>query len=156
MPTVIATAAYFLLIFGLYFVNSGLWYAVHIFHPDYENIAYYDTFTSYCYFLGFILLNSALVAVFYLIAKTWLKLMELNLGIVSIWLVLALLTINNGANFLFYWPLLALLISLGLIRLPYIKNQSGFKSLILLGGSTPGLLIFSPINQKLICRVNTE
>jgi Peptidase family M28 len=149
IPTVIAMCAYLMLVYGLYLINGTLWTGLQLFHPDYDAFAYYDTFISYCYFLGFILINIIFVAVFYWVVRRWLKPMELNLGVAAIWLALALLTIKNGANFLFYWPLLAVLISLSLIKLPAIKNHPSLNSLVLLAGSVPGLLIFSPLIKNL-------
>ena len=149
IPTVIAMCAYLILVYGLYLINDYVWTALRLFHPNYDTFAYYDTYTSYCYLVGFILINIIVAAVFYWVARRWLKPMELNLGVAAIWLVLALLTMNNGANFLFYWPLLAVLISLGLIRLPAIKNHPSPNSLILLAGSMPGLLIFTPLIKNL-------
>jgi Peptidase family M28 len=149
IPTAIAMCAYLMLVFGLYLVDGALWTALHLFHSDYDAFAYYDTYTSYCYFLGFIVINIIFVAVFYWVARRWLKPMELNFGVAAIWLALALLTIKNGANFLFYWPLLAMLVSFAIVRLPCIKNHQVFNCLILLVGSAPGLLIFTPLIKNL-------
>ncbi len=147
--TLIALCAYLLLICGLYFIDSWLWAALRIFHPNYLTFAYDDTSTSYGYLLGFILINTAITVIFYLISKKWLKPMEISLGISAIWLFLALFTLNNGANFLFTWPLFALLLSLYLVRLLCIKHHSGFNRLILLAGCAPGLLIFTPLIKNL-------
>jgi hypothetical protein len=140
---------YLLLVFGMYWGNSGLWAAIRAFHPNYRDFAYDDTFISYCYLLGFIVLNSVVMCVVYLWATRWLKYAELNLGIAAIWLLLALLTVNNGANFLFTWPLYAFLVALGLIRLPFFKNHPAFNALIVLSGSAPGILIFTPLIKNL-------
>jgi uncharacterized Tic20 family protein len=149
IPTLIALFFYLLVVFVLYIVDSFLWYLIRFFHPDYPAFAFYDTFKSYCYLLGFILLNIMIMCIFYRYAKRWLKAMELNLGMAATWLLLALSTLNNGANFLFYWPLSALLISLALERLPFIKKNLVFNSLALLLGCTPGLLIFTPLIKNL-------
>ena len=89
------------------------------------------------------------MCVAYLWATRWLKYAELNLGIAGIWLLLALLTVNNGANFLFTWPLFAFLVALGLLRLPFFKNHPAFNAFIVLGGSAPGILIFTPLIKNL-------
>jgi hypothetical protein len=147
--TLIALCAYLLMVCGLYFIDSWLWAALRSFHPNYLTFAYDDTATGYGYLLGFILINTAITVIFYVISKKWLKLMEISLGISAIWLFLALFTLNNGANFLFTWPLFALLLSLLVVRLPGIKHHSGFNRLILSAGSTPGLLIFTPLIKNL-------
>ena len=147
--TLIALCAYLLMVCGLYFIDSWLWTALRSFHPSYPTFAYDDTSTSYGYLLGFILINTAITVVFYVISKKWLKPMEISLGLSASWLFLALFTLNNGASFLFTWPLFALLLSLLFVRLPSIKHHSGFNRLILLAGSAPGLLIFTPLIKNL-------
>lgn len=149
IPTLIAMCSYLMLVFGLYIANSSIWTAIGVFHPEYETFAYYDNFKSYCYLLGFVVFNSAVVWVFYQRAKRWFKTMELNLGVAAIWFLLALFTLDNGLNFLFYWPLLAFLLTLVLVRLPSIKNKVELNALILLAGSAPGLLLFTPLIKNL-------
>lgn len=149
MQPLISVFSYILLVFGLHWVNGGLWAAIRSFHPDYPAFAYDDNFTSYCYLVGFIFLNSAIVYGFYLSATRWLKPTELILGVAAIWLVLAFYTLNSGANFLFTWPLFAFLVSFGLIRLSFFKTHPAFTALVLLIGSAPGLLIFTPLIKNL-------
>lgn len=149
IPLLTATLTYPVLIFVLYNLDCYLWYVIRLFHRDYKSFAYDDTFTSYCYLLGFIFLNIALSGGGYLVIKKWVTNTELFLGIAVCWLLMALFTYNNGANFLFYWPLLAMLFSLILATLPFIKNHPRFIPVILLLGSVPGLLIFTPLIKNL-------
>jgi Peptidase family M28 len=149
MQLLISVVFYLLLMFVLYVFNNGLWTAVRVFHPAYQTFAYDDTLASYCYLIGLTHLNILITCGYYLFAQRWLKPMEINLGIAVIWLLLALLTLNNGVNFLFTWPLLAFLVSLGLIRLSFFKNHPVFNALMLLGGSAPGILIFTPLIKNL-------
>ena len=149
MPTLFAVFSFSLLVYALYVSNSYLWYAIRVLDPDYESFAYDDTANSYGYLLGFIFLNIALLGGAYLVVKRWLTNTELSLGIALCWLLLTLFSLNNGANFLFYWPVLAMLVSLGLIRLPCIRNNSALNTLSLLGGCLPGLLIFTPLIKSL-------
>lgn len=148
-PLLTATLTYPVLIFALYNVDCYLWYAIRFFHPDYKSFAYDDTFNSYCYLVGFIFLNIALSGGAYLAIKRWVTNTELFLGIAVCWLLITLFTYNNGANFLFYWPLLAMLVSLISAKLPFIKNHPRFILMILLLGSAPGLLIFTPLIKNL-------
>jgi len=45
--SLITLFAYLLLVFGMYWGNSGLWTAIRAFHPNYRTFAYDDTFISY-------------------------------------------------------------------------------------------------------------
>lgn len=149
MPTLISAFGFALLMVGLYFVNLSLWSLVRKFAPNYQAFAYVDNIISYCYLIAFIVFNIIMVGIFYLLVLRWLLPMELNYGVAAVWLLLVLLTLNNGANFLFYWPLLLHLSALTLARWSAIKHKPILKLLILLAGSTPGILLFVPLIKNL-------
>ena len=147
--TLISALGFALLMVCLYFVNLGLWYLVKSFAPNYQAFAYVDNLISYCYLIAFIALNIILMGISYAFVLRWLLPMELNFGVAGVWLLLVLLTLDNGANFLFYWPLLALLVAFALIRWPAIKHKPILKLLIFLAGSSPGILLFVPLIKNL-------
>ena len=149
LPVLFSVFFYLMLIGLLYFGNRYIWSCLRLWHPDYQNLAHYDTSQSYNYLAGFILLNVAIFAGFYLLAKKWFKPLEISCGITTDWLILTLLTMNNGINFLFIWPLLSVLLTFSLVNLPYINSHSVYKAAILLAGSAPGLLLFTPLIKNL-------
>lgn len=149
LPVLVSVFSYLILISLLYFGNGYIWSGLRLWHPDYQNFAHYDTWQSYNYLAGFTLLNVAVFTGYYLLAKKWLRSMEVSFGITAVWSVLTLLTVNNGINFLFIWPLLSVLLTLSLISLPCILSRSVYMVAILLAGSSPGLLLFTPLIKNL-------
>lgn len=149
LPVLFSLFFYLILISLLYFGNGYIWSGLRLWHPDYQNFAHYDTSQSYNYLAVFILLNVAIFAGFYLLAKKWFRPLEISFGITTVWLILTLLTVNNGINFLFTWPLLSVLLTFSLVSLPCINRYSVYMIAILLVGSSPGLLLFTPLIKNL-------
>jgi hypothetical protein len=123
-----------------------VWIGAKWFHPAYASSAHGSTYNSHWY-LGAVVALS--LAVFCALAARLQRRVPANalaLGSMAVWgaLLLAACFYLPGATFLLTWPLLAMLLALGLCL--YRPGMSPMTNcLVLLAGAAPGVLLFAPL-----------
>lgn len=129
-----------------------LWLLLKRLHPEYQLMLQGDTYNSHWYLPAFVLLAIAMFGLVQSGMGKWIRPMELAAGAITLWLILlvATSTVLPGASFLFFWPLLPVLLVLGVLFLPSDKK---IPSAIILGlfilGVAPGILMFAPFIKAL-------
>jgi hypothetical protein len=123
-----------------------LWMGAKWLHPAYAAMAHGNTYNSHWYLAAIVAL--ALAAFCALAARLQHKVPgnALALGSMMVWAALLMTTaiVLPGATFLLTWPLLAMLLALGLCLHRPGMGQ-GSRCLVLLAGAAPGVLMFTPL-----------
>lgn len=123
-----------------------LWMGAKWLHPGYATIAHGSTYNSHWYLGAAVAL--AIAAFCALAARMQQRVpgQALALGSMMVWtvLLLACAWIMPGATFVLNWPLLAMLLALGLCLHRPGMGQ-GTRCAVLLAGAAPGVLLFAPL-----------
>ncbi len=146
-----ATIIFMAILFGLAIISRYGWVGVCRLYPEYKTFFQGDTYNSHWYFIAFVLLNIGLFYLLYAYACRWLWPVEFSFGGMACWLVLliAVSVLSPGVSFLFFWPLAGILWVLWIILALTKKAQQPSNTILILLGSTPGLLIFTPLIRNL-------
>ncbi len=173
---VVSGAIVFLFIlFGLAMASHFLWLSICQLHPEYESFVQGDTYNSHWYLLAFVFLNIGLFRILQAYLYKWLRLIEFILGVMACWLLL--LVVSSlwlpGASFLFFWPLVAMILVVGILFInPFsLREKVGMRGLesifphpsplpggegtfqgspiVIFLGSIPGILLFTPLIRGL-------
>jgi Peptidase family M28 len=149
---IIAGAFIFLLILiGIAVSMHFAWSVIRQMHPEYDTFLQGDTYNSHWYLLAFVVLGIGLFRFFQAYVSKVLRPMEFSFGILSCWLLFLLLSSVwlPGASFLFFWPLAAMLMVVGLSLLRTEKSVLPSYAMLIFLGSIPAILIFTPIIKAL-------
>ena len=116
-------------------------------HSDERLVNQGNTYNSYLYMIGFVLLAVGLTSVFY---KWFLKrtnVESLAIGALAWWFILMILTtlLLPGSSYLFTWPLLFSVIALGVGFIFKDHRSVSWKTFAVTAAAIPGILIFVPM-----------
>ncbi|MBM4207830.1 MAG: M20/M25/M40 family metallo-hydrolase [Gammaproteobacteria bacterium] len=137
--------SYPLLIGMLYGINYGVLKGIQLVHTDKPN-----TFINDLFFIGLMLIDSAVMGSIVLVCRKWLTSQELCLGIAACWLIMnGLLCLIPGATFLTFWPILAVLLSYLCISLSNINGRNVNQKWLYAVGALPVLILYAPIIKNL-------
>jgi hypothetical protein len=155
---VAGTITFPFILFGLAVTSHFLWKALCQLHPEYETFIQGDTYNSHWYLLAFVFLNIGLFAYLQTCASKWLSPIEYAVCIMACWLALLVLTSTwlPGVSFLFFWPVAAMLIALGVVLLLRANIQPQVYALLIFLGSVPGILIFTPFLKNLFIALTPQ
>jgi hypothetical protein len=124
------------------------WRAVLSLHSSYRLIVYGDTYNSPLYLAGFSLISIAVTAASYIWLGRKISVQDLTLGGALWWLILTILTgfYLPGGSYLFVWPLIFSLISLGFILVSNNHERHSIKTYAVISiCSIAGIILFVPM-----------
>lgn len=128
-------------------VGTILSWLIRRIHTD-ERLAHQsNTYNSYLYMIGFVLLAIALTSMFYNWFLKRTNAESLAVGALSWWFILMILTtfLLPGSSYLFTWPLLFTVGALGIVFI-FKDQQSVFSQrFAITAAAIPGILIFAPM-----------
>ncbi|HEX8174595.1 MAG TPA: M28 family metallopeptidase [Pyrinomonadaceae bacterium] len=125
-----------------------LWWIIRRVHSDERLINQSNTYNSYLYMIGFVLLAIALTAALYTRFRRKISGENLAVGGLLWWLILMMLTalLMPGSSYLFTWPLLFSLAALGIVFISKEQRPVSWKQFIVFSVfAIPGILIFAPM-----------
>jgi hypothetical protein len=129
-------------------VGTILWWIVRRIHSD-EKLAYQsNTYNSYLYMIGFVLLAVALTSALYIRFCKKINIENLAVGGLLWWLILMILStlLLPGSSYLFTWPLLFSLVALGIVFISKDGRLVSWKQFAVLSVcAIPAILIFAPM-----------
>jgi Peptidase family M28 len=119
---------------------QGLWWAIGKLHPEYTSFRQGDTYNSHWYLMAFALLTVFAFCRLLIVLSKWLSMLEFSFATLTCWLALAWFTAVKlpGANYLFLWPLLAML---GAMIILHLTQHQLTQTLVLIAGSIPALVL---------------
>jgi len=124
-----------------------LWWLIRGIHTDERLANQGNTYNSYLYMIGFVLLSVALTLMFCNRFLRRTNVESLAAGGLCWWFILMILTtlLLPGSSYLFTWPLLFSLIALGIVFI--FKDQPSvlWKAFAVTAFATPAILIFAPM-----------
>lgn len=137
---VIGLGLFCVILFTLPIAAQGLWWAIGKLHPEYASFRQGDTYNSHWYLMAFALLTVFAYCRLLVVLGRWLSVLEFAFAALTCWLVLAWLTAVKlpGANYLFLWPLTAMLSSMIILHL---TQHQLTQKLILIAGTMPALVL---------------
>ena len=170
------------ILIGFALTNHFLWLALRQLHPEYESFIQGDTYNSHWYLLAFVFLNIGMFAYLQTCVCKWLQPIEFAFGIMACWLILLVVTSVwlPGASFLFFWPLMAMQLVLGVLFSLGVDNpfslweKAGMRVLksniphpagkgvainspmLIFLGSIPGILLFTPLIRGLFIALTPQ
>lgn len=117
IPLLSGTIAFVFILFGLALANHYLWLGIRRYQPEYQTFMQGDTYNSHWYLLTFVFLTIGSFLFLYLHIRKRLHPLEFTFGAMAGWLMLLMMSSVwvPGASFLFFWPLIAMLIVVGLL-----------------------------------------
>jgi len=147
----LAAIVFLVISLGLAAICYLLWQAICQLHPGYKTFIQGDTYNSQWYLLAFVFLSIGLFGLLQAWFSKWLQPIEFTVGVMLCWLLLHIICSVwlPGASFLFFWPLLAMLLGIGAILLGQGLSSQPSNALLILFGSIPGIQIFLPLIREL-------
>lgn len=134
-------------------VSVGLvWWLIRTIHSGYRAMPWGDTYNSSFYVIGFVTLAVAITAMLYNWFGKRISAHNLAFGALLLWLILMLLSslYLPGGSYLFTWPLLSSVISLGFIFASREKTEPSIRLLLILAISAlPALVLLVPMIKLL-------
>jgi hypothetical protein len=124
-----------------------LWWLIRLIHTDERLSNQGNTYNSYLYMIGFVLLSVALTLMFYnwLLRRTNVE--SVATGALLWWVILMILTtlLLPGSSYLFTWPLLFSVIALGTVLIFKDHPSVLLKAFAVTAFAIPAILIFAPM-----------
>ncbi len=138
---------FILLLLSLPVISHFLWLGICRIHPKYDTFIQGDIYNSQWYLLAFVFLNIGL----FVFSQGWvcrkMSAIEFSFGVIACWFCILLLTSFwvLGASFLFLWPLLGMLVVLGVPFVRTLNNHQPSNLALIFVGSMPAIIIFTPL-----------
>jgi hypothetical protein len=116
-------------------------------HTDERLANQSNTYNSYLYMIGFVLLAIALTSMFYIWFLKRTNTESLAVGALSWWFISMILTtfLLPGSSYLFTWPLLFTVVALGIVFIFKDQQSVASKGFTVTAAAIPGILIFGPM-----------
>lgn len=128
--------------------SQAAWVGILALHPGYKLMQLGETYNGHWYFMAFATLFGALFLIGQSVLRKWLRPFELVAGGTLLWLafLIAANILVPGATYVFFWPLLAVLLVMAFLLSARGQGASPWLRLnVLLLGAVPGILILAPL-----------
>jgi Zn-dependent M28 family amino/carboxypeptidase len=129
-------------------VGTILWWIVRRVHSDERLANQSNTYNSYLYMIGFVLLVAALTSTLYVWFRRRTGVENLAVGGLLWWFILVILStlLMPGSSYLFTWPLLFSLVALGIVFISKDQRPNSWKQFAVFTVSAiPIILILAPM-----------
>lgn len=129
-------------------LGTILWWVIRRIHSDERLANQSNTYNSYLYMIGFVLLAVALTSTLYVWFRKKVGVENLTVGGLLLWFILVILSalFLPGSNYLFVWPLLFSLVALVTVFSSTDRRPNSWKQFFVFTVcAIPGILIFAPM-----------
>lgn len=136
-----------------------LWLVIRRIHPEYDLLPQGDTYNSHWYLSAFVMLAFGLFGLIRSLDRGRIRALEAAVGAMAGWLLMLVVTniASPGASFLFFWPLLPMLLATGAAFCRRCLNASSLPGLgIFLLGLAPGILLYTPLVKTLFVALTPQ